>query len=102
MCAATSNCSSKSTDAMSPDDANQAMPRVRACRSIARVRVGVELHPLPVLEPHRIAARVRGVVDQSQHVDQLAVVVDPDFCRDVDRVATAHHAIAERAPGNLE
>ena len=79
-----------------PGDA--AGPRVAVDRGVC---VGVELHPLPVLEPHRIAARVRGVIDPSQRIGQLATVVVPDFCRDVDRVATAHHAIAERAPGNL-
>jgi hypothetical protein len=95
-----------------------------------RVRLGVELHPVPVVDvPHpaprrvpldvplvarctdlrgalleldRVAACVRGLVDQSQRVGQLAVVVDADLPRDVDRVPAAHDTVAERSPGDLE
>jgi hypothetical protein len=128
LCAGTSNCSRKSTDSTSQGEANQAMPRCRACSSMAAY--SSELDPVPVvdvghpppgrvpldlplvargadlgralLELHGVAAGGRGLVDQREGVAQLAVVVDADLAGDVDRATRADDRVTDGPGGGRE
>ena len=95
-----------------------------------RVRVGVELDPVPVvdvahpaprgvplqvplitrgadlgralLELDGVASGRRGLVDQGQRIGQVAVVVDADLAGDVDRMAAADDPVADQSGRDVE